>query len=291
MARGDHIFVRRYVNLYKHHGVDLGEGVVVHFAGEPFRKSDATISITTIDGFRRGGRVEIERYANTIDPEETVARALSMVGIKGYSLFGNNCEHFARWCVTGTSGSRQVDAVVAASGVAGVSGFAGASSIGVVSAAGVTSGLSGPGIMSGLAWLGSVLGGGALLGTLMVGLLPGALSVFVVRRSLRDDIFFSDAERQARRVGRAASGVGLLSGTASIFWAITSWGAVAGTSGPAISSGLAAIGGLVGGGMTAGVFVSVAWPAVCAALVGYGAYRLALWLMSRRRSSSAVRFA
>jgi hypothetical protein len=38
-----------------------------------------------------------------------VARAQEALGRGGYSLFFNNCEHFAAWCQTGEFGSRQVD--------------------------------------------------------------------------------------------------------------------------------------------------------------------------------------
>lgn len=39
---------------------------------------------------------------------ETVKRAESKLGCKGYSLAFNNCEHFAIWCKTGVSESHQV---------------------------------------------------------------------------------------------------------------------------------------------------------------------------------------
>lgn len=40
--------------------------------------------------------------------EETLKRAISDLGRRGYSLFANNCEHWARWCRTGDSYSEQV---------------------------------------------------------------------------------------------------------------------------------------------------------------------------------------
>jgi hypothetical protein len=56
--------------------------------------------------------------------------------------------------------------------------------------------------------------------------------------------------------------------------AIGSSGAVAGLSGAGISSGLAAIGAGVGGGMATGAMIIIAAPALGAAIVGYGVYRL-----------------
>jgi hypothetical protein len=40
--------------------------------------------------------------------EETLQRAFSQLGQRGYSLFRNNCEHWARWCRTGEQYSEQV---------------------------------------------------------------------------------------------------------------------------------------------------------------------------------------
>ena len=44
---------------------------------------------------------------------ETVERARSKIGQKGYSLVNNNCEHFALWCKTGIAMSSQVEEVLA----------------------------------------------------------------------------------------------------------------------------------------------------------------------------------
>lgn len=45
-------------------------------------------------------------------PEETIERAKSRLGEKSYNFAKNNCEHFALWCKTGISFSRQVDMVL-----------------------------------------------------------------------------------------------------------------------------------------------------------------------------------
>ena len=41
--------------------------------------------------------------------KETVERAYSRLGERKYDLLTNNCEHFAVWCRTNISESRQVD--------------------------------------------------------------------------------------------------------------------------------------------------------------------------------------
>ena len=45
-------------------------------------------------------------------PEETVQRARSKIGEKQYNLVFNNCEHFAVWCKTGLSESRQINDLI-----------------------------------------------------------------------------------------------------------------------------------------------------------------------------------
>jgi hypothetical protein len=40
--------------------------------------------------------------------EETLQRAFSQLGKRGYSLIGNNCEHWSRWCRTGEHYSEQI---------------------------------------------------------------------------------------------------------------------------------------------------------------------------------------
>jgi hypothetical protein len=40
--------------------------------------------------------------------EETLQRAFSQLGQRGYSLLGNNCEHWSRWCRTGEHYSEQI---------------------------------------------------------------------------------------------------------------------------------------------------------------------------------------
>ncbi len=55
MARGDHI--RVYRTLYWHHGIDAGDGTVIHLSGEPGRSRTARVQ-----------RVFAERSAGDPDP-------------------------------------------------------------------------------------------------------------------------------------------------------------------------------------------------------------------------------
>jgi hypothetical protein len=110
LVRGDHIKVRRYGLLYAHHGIDLGDGRIVHF-GEPGKEApQASVRITSLEDFLKGGRPLVVEYPpeTALDPEESVRLALAEVGEMGYSLAFNNCEHFATYCKTGRKESRQV---------------------------------------------------------------------------------------------------------------------------------------------------------------------------------------
>ena len=131
--------------------------------------------------------------------------------------------------------------------------------------------------MSGLAAYGTLVGGGAVTGLVVLGAGPGLASVAIMNRALRPDDDLPDAERAARTAGRAGSAAGALAGSAGTVAAVSMLG-FPGLSAAGISSGLAAIGAAVGGGMAAGTMIAVAAPAAAAAALGYLIYRLALWL-------------
>lgn len=115
MAVGDHIFV--YAWGYSHHGIDCGDGSVVHFDGGPWRilaqgagGQPAQIRRVAIDEFSAGRPVYIRLHSSTFVPDLVVERAASRIGETGYDLLRNNCEHFAIWCKTGEVRSSQADA-------------------------------------------------------------------------------------------------------------------------------------------------------------------------------------
>jgi hypothetical protein len=110
LSKGDHIKVRRYGLLYAHHGIDLGDGRIVHFAEPGKETPQAVVRITSLDDFLKGGRPITVNYADgqALESEETVRLALAQVGEQGYHLAFNNCEHFATYCKTGRKESRQV---------------------------------------------------------------------------------------------------------------------------------------------------------------------------------------
>lgn len=273
MGYGDHIYVKRLG--YTHHGIEVADGMVVHFTGTPGSKYNAAIRREPLSSFANGGTVRVRPYEQRLPPEEAVTRAESKLGESGYNLYANNCEHFARWCVTDDHKSSQVNAVNATSAVTATTTLGAAGGVGVVAAVGEVAGLSGAGIMSGLGAAGGTVGAGAVGGLVVLGAAPGLLSAAVIHRALRDDEALPVEERSARKIGRVSSLAGAAGGSAVGVAAVGAAGSVAGFSAAGITSGLAAIGGTIGGGMAAGSAIVIAGPAVAAAAVGYGAYRLA----------------
>jgi hypothetical protein len=94
---------------YRHHGIYVGEGLVIHYAGW-VRYSRGLIETVTVGDFAgrcpvRVGRVPCEsQHGNDI-----VRRARSRLGERCYDVLRNNCEHFCNWCQVGESRSTQVD--------------------------------------------------------------------------------------------------------------------------------------------------------------------------------------
>ncbi|MDJ0572128.1 MAG: lecithin retinol acyltransferase family protein [Pleurocapsa sp. MO_192.B19] len=109
MAKGDCIYVYRNLwqldGLYRHHGIDCGDGTVIHY-----RKPSETIERTSLETFSRGNPVYVAEYGDGFGyiPHVVVERAKSRLGEREYNLLFNNCEHFASWCKTGVSDSKQI---------------------------------------------------------------------------------------------------------------------------------------------------------------------------------------
>lgn len=114
-------------------------------------------------------------------------------------------------------------------------------------------------------------------GIAVVGAAPAVITTVAMNVVLRDDPILHETEREARKAGRIATVVGAAGGSVAAVSSVAAAGTVAGLGATGISSGLAAIGATVGEGMAAGVVVTAAAPAVAAAALGYGAYRLWRW--------------
>jgi len=108
MARGDQIYTLRDFmstqGLYEHHGIDCGDGTVIHY-----RKGTETVTRTSLAEFTDGRPIYIKNYNVCYIPDVVIRRAESRLGEQEYNLLSNNCEHFAMWCKTGISRSEQVE--------------------------------------------------------------------------------------------------------------------------------------------------------------------------------------
>ena len=106
---GDQIYVYRnlwdFDGVYQHHGIDCGDGTVIHY-----RKPSEIVERTSLATFTRGNLVSVKQYIKgfCFVPNVVVSRAESRLGEDKYNLLFNNCEHFANWCKTGISDSKQI---------------------------------------------------------------------------------------------------------------------------------------------------------------------------------------
>lgn len=107
MTRGDHIYVDRLGGIYSHHGIDCGDGTVIHYWPDEFPLA-SSVKRTTLEEFAEGGSVCVRNYADCDPPEMVLRRAVSSLGARGFDPLRSNCEHFAVWCKTGRKESQQI---------------------------------------------------------------------------------------------------------------------------------------------------------------------------------------
>ena len=120
MACGDRLRVeRRFAGAtvaYMHHGIDIGDGTVVH--ARPHDRSrllaGGCVVRTSLAEFADGGVVwKTDEPPAVFSGAIIAARSLAHVGRNGYCPVVDNCEHFANWCASGERSSRQVEIVLA----------------------------------------------------------------------------------------------------------------------------------------------------------------------------------
>lgn len=132
---GDHIFVDRSVlgvKLYEHHGIYVGDDMVVHYNGlargivlekscfeeilsniVPLDKRNiAKVEMTSLEEFASGDVLQVKKHADTpFSGQEVALRAKERIGEQKYNLIINNCEHFCNECLFGEHVSEQVQNV------------------------------------------------------------------------------------------------------------------------------------------------------------------------------------
>ena len=109
---GAHLVSRRAG--YSHHGIYVGGGRVVHYAGLCVSLHRGPIEEVTLERFAAGYEVAIVAHpCAAFSGREAVARARSRLGEDRYRLLSNNCEHLCTWCVDGKGRSEQVRTCIA----------------------------------------------------------------------------------------------------------------------------------------------------------------------------------
>jgi hypothetical protein len=285
-ALGAHLISPR--SAYAHHGIYVGSGSVIHYAGWANNRETGPVEETDLQTFTQGRGLRIAQHRNADSPQNILERARSRVGEQAYSVFANNCEHFCNWCVTGDHQSSQIDMATGA-GAVSLASTVGLLSRAAVAVSGPVFGLSGAGVMSGLAAIGGVVGGGAVAGLAILGAAPAIATASLVNSTVLADPKGGDAqERQDRRAGRIASYAGAVAGTAGSVAAVSGMGSVAGLSASGITTGLAALGGAIGGGMGMGVAIATTAPVIAAAAVGYTTYKAAKAIARKNKKKASV---
>jgi lecithin:retinol acyltransferase len=108
---GSHLVTPR--RGYLHHGIYVGDGKVVHYAGLACGLHRGPVEEVPLDRFAHGRPVWVKSHApSNFECQDVIERARSRVGENCYQLLTNNCEHFCEWCLSGEPRSYQVEALL-----------------------------------------------------------------------------------------------------------------------------------------------------------------------------------
>src|SRR5690242_16220299 len=109
--QGTHLVTPRFG--YQHHGIYIGNGRVLHYAGLCEGWRIGPVEEVSLDCFSSGHPVWVKEHPKAkFRGAVAVARARSRLGEKRYSLFKNNCEHLCTWSIDGISYSEQAAALL-----------------------------------------------------------------------------------------------------------------------------------------------------------------------------------
>src|SRR5688572_16747588 len=92
--------------LYSHHGIYVGNGRVIHYAGLAYGLSRGPVEDVSLECFARGRGIRIRPRAARFDALQAMERARSRLGERQYRLLTNNCEHFCAWVLRGEHGPK-----------------------------------------------------------------------------------------------------------------------------------------------------------------------------------------
>ncbi len=105
---GAHVATPR--TFHVHHGIYLGDGLVIHYRGFERGVRMGPIETVSIEQFTRGHPLQVlVETSPRFSSAEIVRRAISRIGENRYHVLTNNCEHFCEWCVHADQRSHQVD--------------------------------------------------------------------------------------------------------------------------------------------------------------------------------------
>ena len=99
---------------YLHHGIYIGRGRVVHYAGLSSGLVRGPVQAVSLSLFAGGRRISTRwSKRRSYDATEVVRRACSRLGENRYAVLSNNCEHFCEWCLYGEARSYQIERLLA----------------------------------------------------------------------------------------------------------------------------------------------------------------------------------
>ncbi|WP_336769841.1 lecithin retinol acyltransferase family protein [Bacillus bombysepticus] len=108
---GSHLVATR--RKYTHHGIYIGNDMVIHYAGLAEGLKKDRVRKVNIDEFKGKGNITVQEnfflFKKRFPPEEIVKRAKSRIGETRYNVLWNNCETFANWCTHGKEYSEQTE--------------------------------------------------------------------------------------------------------------------------------------------------------------------------------------
>lgn len=95
--------------LYCHHGIYVGNGRVIHYAGFAHGWRRGSVEEVSLESFASGRDVCVRYERQCFGRSAVVARARSRLGEDRYHVLTNNCEHFCSWVLRNESRSAQID--------------------------------------------------------------------------------------------------------------------------------------------------------------------------------------
>lgn len=95
--------------LYTHHGIYVGNGRVIHYAGLAYGLRRGPVEDVSLERFARGHAIRVRHDTRSFDRGAVVERARSRLGECRYRILTNNCEHFCAWVLRAEWRSTQVD--------------------------------------------------------------------------------------------------------------------------------------------------------------------------------------